>query len=39
MKMWYGLASKNAIEQRRQEARSLEQVWSWHCGYLDIVSK
>lgn len=26
MKMWYGLASKNAVEQRRQEGPSLEQV-------------
>jgi len=39
MKVQYVLASKNTVEQKGQEAHSLEQVWSWHSCYLDNVRK
>lgn len=38
-KMQYVLAPKTTVEQRGEEARSLEQVWSWHRGCLDNMNE
>lgn len=34
-KIRHGLASKNTVKPRGQEACSLEQAWSWHSRCLD----